>query len=59
MEGIDGMGHVHQCRDSKLLKEIVQGSETTPRKAELLGLTTVLKVPGKDSEEKAWAVSES
>ncbi|KAJ5132553.1 hypothetical protein N7448_006711 [Penicillium atrosanguineum] len=59
VKGIDGMNHTHQCRDWAQLREVVEHSETVPRKGELLGSMTVFKVPGTDSKGKPWVVSES
>lgn len=59
VEGIDGMNHTHQCRNSSQLWHTVYDSETKPRKSRLIGQTTVYPIPGRDSEGKTWVTSES
>ncbi|CAN9228036.1 unnamed protein product [Alternaria sp. RS040] len=41
VEGIDGMGHTHQCRNATMLHERVLGSELSPVKAASIGRDTV------------------
>ena len=41
VEGIDGMGHVHQCRNASLLWDVVSQSEDKPRSEALLGKYSV------------------
>lgn len=37
VEGINGLGHVHQCRNASLLWDVVSQSEEKPRNAALIG----------------------
>ncbi len=41
VDGIDGMGHTHQCRNASKLWEIVVDSEAKPIKEALIGRTSV------------------
>lgn len=41
VDGIDGMGHTHQCRNATTLWSAVRESENVPRKIEELGRTSV------------------
>lgn len=59
VSGIDGMHHVHQCRNSTRLMEVVIGSEMQPVHASTIGSTTVFPPVGLDSEGKPWIISES
>lgn len=45
VDGIDGMGHTHQCRNATTLWSAVRESENVSRKVGELGRTSVFPLP--------------
>ena len=41
VEGIDGMGHIHQCRNASILYQTVLESEEKPISASKIGKNSV------------------